>query len=154
KLLGQFSKRVNQFIVSELFRDWFHVNGCLLQFLPFAEDKTAKPFAALMRDYVEQDAKEPGAAVGAGRKAVKRLQSLKVCLLDRVFRLRTVVQYRSGCAIKCVHVRQRLGIEPGDTSESGAHRARFAEAIAGISFRRHISIPLNWLCAGMTGWQR
>ena len=69
------------------------------------------------------------------------IQSPEVRLLDCIFRLRAAVQYRSGRSKKGVHVRQSFGFEPGDTSESGTHRARFAGAIAGFSFLRHISIP-------------
>jgi hypothetical protein len=76
---------------------------------------------------------------------VKRFQSLKVHLLDRIFRLRTAVQHRSGRSKNDVHVRQRLGIESGETSGSGpiapASPGRSLESVSGA-----ISASLlNWL---------
>ena len=48
---------------------------------------------------------------------MKRFQSLKVCLLYRVFRLGTAAQDGCSSAIKVVNVRQRLGFEVRRTSQ-------------------------------------
>ena len=117
------------------FRDRFHINGCLLQFLSFTENETAKPFTPLMRDHVEQNSEQPCTTVCSGRESFKRLQRLKVRLLYCVFRLSAVAQYRSGGAIEIVEMRQGFCFELSSTVRNRAFRTATPEARSSCSPR-------------------
>jgi hypothetical protein len=81
------------------------------EFFCFLQQWKPEPLPTMVINAVEEDLKQPGAAIRARLEPVKRFPSLEVNLLRHVFSSRFVSQYSSGRAENVVQVRQRFNVE-------------------------------------------